>query len=168
MLDCFATSNQINFIDPEDEDPTFYEEFTRVIDDAALPHADERMTDDTEVTSDNYIAMQFSIARGGEGETMHATVRIRVIDSEGQPIGKAHGNPLLDSRLSKVEYSDGNIEELSANIIAENLISQVDEEGRRQMMLGEIMDFRKTSDAIPQSAGTFTNKYGVKRRKMTT
>ena len=153
-------------IDPDDEDPAFFDEFTRIIDDATLPHADE--VENVEVSTDNYVGMEFALARGGEGEMIHATVRRRLNDEEGRPIGKAHSNPLLDSRKYEVEYIDGHVEELTANIIAENLIAQVDEEGRRQMMLGEIMDHRVLHDAIPQSQGTYVNSYGVKRRKMTT
>jgi hypothetical protein len=60
------------------------------------------------------------------------------------------------------------VEELTANIIAENLIAQIDDEGRRQMMLSEILEHRVLPDAIPQSEGTYVNAYGVKRRKATT
>jgi hypothetical protein len=137
-------------IDHENEDPAFFDEFTRVIDDAGLPHAKEQ-ADDVEVESDNYIGMEFAMSRGGDGELIHATVRRRLNDEEGKPIGKPHTNPLLDSRRYEVEYADGNLEELMANIIAENLISQVDEEGRRQMMLGGIMDHRTLPDAISKS-----------------
>ena len=67
-----------------------------------------------------------------------------------------------------MDYVDGYIKELTANVIAENLISQVDEEGRRLMMLSEIIDHRSTADAIPIFEGTFVNQYGVERRKATT
>ena len=154
-------------IDHENEDPAFFDEFTRVINDAGLPHAEER-ADDVEVEPDNYIGMEFAMSRGGDGELMHATVRRRLNDEEGKPIGKSHTNPLLDSQRNEVEYADGSLEELTANVVAENLISQVDEEGRRQMMLGEIMDHRTLPDAISKSQGTYVNKYGVKRQKMTT
>ena len=154
-------------IDHENEDPAFFDEFTRVIDDAGLPHDDTR-ADDVEVESDNYIGMEFAMSRVGDGELIHATVRRSLNNEEGKLIGKSHTNPLLDSRRDEVEYADGNLEELTANVIAENLISQVDEGGRRQMMLGEIMDHRTLHDAIPKSQGTYVNKYGVKRRKMTT
>jgi hypothetical protein len=153
-------------IDPEDEDPGFYDEFMRVIDDARLPHADDEHH--VEVESDNYIGMEFTMARGGDGEQIHAQVRKRLTDEEGLPVGKAHTNPLLDSRKYEVEYADGYVDELTANVIAENLIAQVDEEGRRQMMLGGIMDHRVLPDAIPKSKGTYVNAYGVKRRKTTT
>ena len=60
------------------------------------------------------------------------------------------------------------MEELTANIIAENLIAQIDEEGRRQMMLEEIIDHRSTQAAISKPEGTYTNQYGVRRQKQTT
>ncbi len=99
---------------------------------------------------------------------MHATVRKRVCDEDGRPVGIAHSNPMLDSRKYEVEYLDGHVEELTANQIAENLMAQVDKEGRRQMMLMSIMDHRTLHDAIPKSQGTYVNSYGVKRQKTTT
>ncbi len=79
-------------------------------------------------------------------------------------MGSAHSDPLLDSRKYEVEYADGYVDALTANIIAENLIAQVDKEGRRQMMLSkEIVDHRVMTDAIPQSQGTYVNSYGVMR-----
>jgi hypothetical protein len=99
---------------------------------------------------------------------MRAAVRGRVQDEEGRPIDIANNNPLLESRKYQVEFADGHSEELTANVIAENLIAQVDEERRRQIMLGEIMDHCVLPDAIPQSQGTYINSYGVKQKKLTT
>jgi hypothetical protein len=158
-----------SIIDPENEDPEFYDDFTRVIDDARVKHVeDDHSIEDTEVTSDPYVGMEMAMTRGAEGNLVHATVRKRVRDEDGSPIGRAHNNPLLDSRKYEVEYVDGHVEELTANLIAENLIAQVDEEGRRQMMLSAIADHRVLSDAIPKSQGTYENAYGVNRRKATT
>ena len=153
-------------IDPVNEDPEFFQEFTRVIDDVTLPHADD--ASGVEVSSDQYVGMELALSRGGEGEVLHAKVKKRVRDDEGNPVGRANNNPLLDSRKYEVEYIDGHVEELTANIIAENLIAQVDEEGQRQMMMSEIMDHRTLHDAVPQAQGTYVNQYGVKRRKATT
>lgn len=155
-------------VDPENEDPEFYSEFTRVIDDAQLKHADEEYTKETEVTSDPYVGMEMAMSRGTDGELLHATVRKRVRDQDGMPVGVSHPNPLLDSRKYEVEYVDGYVEELTANLIAKNLIAQVDEEGRRQMMMSAIVDHCTSPDAIPQSQGTYVNPYGVKRRNTTT
>jgi hypothetical protein len=56
-------------IDPENEDPDFFEDFMRVIDNATLKHAD---TNDVDVTSDPYVGMELAMTRGGEGKMMHA------------------------------------------------------------------------------------------------
>jgi hypothetical protein len=92
-------------IDPDDEDPGFFDEFSRTIDDARLQHADDDVSD-REVSSDNYVGMKLALMRGGEGEAMHVTIRRRMPDEEGIPVGIANSNPLLDSRKYEVEYAD--------------------------------------------------------------
>ena len=159
-------------IDHENEDEEFFAEFARVIDDATLPHADDKVDDTTiraiEVESDQYLGMELALPRGDDGTMIHARVTKRLRDDEGNPVGMASANPLLDSRAYEVEFADGNVEELTANIIAENLIAQVDKEGHRQMMLEEIIDHRTTPEAIPMGQGTYVNQYGVRRQKQTT
>ena len=159
--------HSIYVIDPEDEDPGFFDEFTTAIDDARLKHADDDFAQATEVTSDPYVGMEMAMLRGAEGKFVHATLRKQVRGDDGTPVRVAHDNPLLDSRKSEVEYVDGHVEELTANLIAENLIARVDEEGRRQMMLSALIDHRASNDAVPQSQGTYVNPYEVKQRKIT-
>jgi hypothetical protein len=53
---------------------------------------------------------------------------------------------------------DGETEILTANIIAENSLAQVDEEGHRQMMIAEIEDHRVLDDAVPIKEGTFLRR----------
>ena len=74
----------------------------------------------------------------------------------------------MDSRKYEVEFVDGGTEILTANIIAENLLAQVDEYGQRSMLIEEIEDFRTTSDAISDENGTYKTKTGVERKKRTT
>jgi hypothetical protein len=57
------------------------------------------------------------------------------------------------------------IEELTANVNAENLICHVNEEGRRQMMLDSIIDHCVLNDAVPHYEGTYD--YGVESHKAT-
>ena len=48
-------------ISPENEDPTFFDEFTRVIDDVRLRHADDKYAaTETEVTTDPYVGMEIA------------------------------------------------------------------------------------------------------------
>jgi hypothetical protein len=55
-------------IDPENEDPLFYEDFMRVIDSDEVKHVNEGYVDkayrNTEVTSDPYVGMEMAMARG--------------------------------------------------------------------------------------------------------
>ncbi|KAI2511683.1 Reverse transcriptase (RNA-dependent DNA polymerase) [Fragilaria crotonensis] len=160
-------------VDPDNEDPEFFEEFARVIDNASLHPADDAITATgdvkaIEVAIDQYIGMELALLIGDDGTRIHARVTKCMRDEEGRPIGTAHDNPLLDSRRHGIEYVDGNVEELTASIIAENLIAQVDDEGRRQMMFEEIIDHRTTPEAVPKSEGTYVNQYGVRRQKQTT
>ena len=55
-----------------------------------------------------------------------------------------------------------------ANIIAENILSQVNEEGHRQLMIDEIIDHRTDNDAIPKERGLYVTKTGTTRHRMTT
>ena len=93
-------------VDPENEDPSFYEDFARVINSNEVKHADESyVNEDTlnmEVTSDPYVGIEMAMGRGSEREMVHATVRKRVRDEDGRPVGMAHNNPMLDSRKYEV------------------------------------------------------------------
>ena len=67
----------------------------------------------------------------------------QLLDDEGEPIGKANSNPIMDSRMFEVEFLDGTTEVLAANSIAENIMAQVDDHGYRQLLIDEIVDHRK-------------------------
>mgnify|MGYP003334491099 CR=1 FL=1 len=63
-------------------------------------------------------------------------------DKEGNPVGIANNNPILDTREYVVEFMDGHEETMAANLIAEHLFSQVDDDGNCQVLLDEIIDHR--------------------------
>ena len=54
-----------------------------------------------------------------------------MVDHDGKPIGVETPNSVTKTRLYAVEYLYGAVETLDANIIAENILSQIDEEGHR-------------------------------------
>ena len=112
--------------------------------------------------------MELAINRGDEEGLHQARVKRRALDDNGEPVGRANNNPILDSRQYEIEYLDGHIEMMTANIIAENLLSQVDDEGHKHLMIDEIEDHRKNSDAINKSDGTYTTRSGQQRAKRTT
>ena len=67
---------------------------------------------------------------GDDGESkVLARIKDRKIDHDGDLIGKAHSNPILDTAVYNVETPDVHLQEYTANIIAENLWNQVDDDG---------------------------------------
>ena len=77
-----------------------------------------------------------------------ARVTKRLRDANGIPIGTTDDNPLLNTRMYKVEYLDGERTSLSANHIAENLFAQVGDEGNRQVLMKEIVDYRTNGQEV--------------------
>ncbi len=143
------------------------DDFARVIDDTRLKYADEEYTNNVKMTSDPYVGVELAIQRGADGDTVHAKVGKLVRDHDEMPIGTAHSNPLLDSHKYKVEYVDGHVEELTANVIAKKSLRKSTRKVR-QMMVSAIVDHRVLHDAISKSQGTYVNLYGVKQCKTTT
>jgi len=69
-------------------------------------------------------------------------------DGSGNPIGKTNPNPLLNTRMYQVQFSDGTIQDYAANHIAEAIYAAVDDEGNRFVLLDEIIDYRYTAEAL--------------------
>ena len=67
-----------------------------------------------------------------------------------------------------VETPDGNLQEYIANVIAENLWNQVDDDIYDCDNLYEIISHRKNDDAIYEANGFYETKTGSKRRFITT
>ena len=92
----------------------------------------------------------------------------RVTDRNGRPVGTFNSNPLLDTRVYEVEFPDGSVNQYSANIIAESIYLECDNEGRRSQMLDRIIECRKGPDAINIGEEYFTSRNGRKSRIKTT
>ena len=115
---------------------------------------------------DQYLTAKVLLPHGGE--LKQATVRGRKHDADGVPVGKRHPNPILDTRQYEVEFPDGSTEALAANLIAENIYAQVDEEGRTYSILGEILDHRTNGHALSKDDGYTVDKHGKRHPKTTT
>ncbi|KAI2502898.1 Reverse transcriptase (RNA-dependent DNA polymerase) [Fragilaria crotonensis] len=118
-----------------------------------------------EISDDVFVTIQ-GTRQGGEAKK--ATVIGRKRDHDGRPIGKRHANPLLDTRLYEVEFPDGSTEAIAANLIAENMLSQVDDEGRSYSVLSEIVDHRTNGHAISKDDGFVEDRYGKRHPRITT
>ncbi|CAJ1945011.1 unnamed protein product [Cylindrotheca closterium] len=105
-------------------------------------------TETDNIDAQNYVNMEIGLRRGQEGELQRAVVHRRLVDAEGNPMGVANNNQLLDTRQYKVEYEDGSTEVLAANLLAENLLAQVDEHGHRHLLMEEITEHRSDEKAV--------------------
>ena len=110
-----------------DTDGDFQDEFNNVISHPEVKEADESFM--LEVMGDTYVNMELALPQGDTLEPWYARVTKRLRDANGIPIGTAHDNPILDTRMYKVEFMDGEKSSLSANYIAENLFMQIDDDG---------------------------------------
>ena len=98
-------------------------------DKVAIPLADAEENIDP-VILDKYIGAKIVLDdKVNEGGNL-ATVKLRLTDINGRPIGTAHNNPSLDDREYEIELEDGTTDRIFANKIAENIYSQLDDEGR--------------------------------------
>jgi hypothetical protein len=101
---------------------------------------------------DKLIGAEFMVDFGSEGRK-RAMVKKRARDYDGNLIGTRHRDPQLDQREYVIEYEDGTADRMFGNIIAANLYAQLDEEGKSHVLLKEIVDHRKTKDAIKKQNG---------------
>ena len=115
---------------------------------------------------DAYLGARLLLPR--DGERVPARVTKRMKGNDGRPIGTAHQQPLMDTRQYEVEFDDGSTEEYYANVIAENMFAQCDDEGRQCLLLSEITDFKKDERAIPKEDGMITMPNGRQHPKRTT
>ena len=125
------------------------------------------MGDVTPEQYDEFITTELLLPHGGA--LVHARVARRKRDSDGRPIGRRHANPMLDTRMYEVEFTaDGSTADFTANLIAEHLYSQVDQEGRSFGILDEIVDHRSNDQAVRKEDGYVIDDRGKRHPKITT
>ena len=112
--------------------------------------------------------MEVGLQRGEHGDVQRGIVKKRAVDINGVPIGIPSNNPLMDTRQYEIEFNNGKVEILPANIIAESILSQVDDEGHRQLMMDEIIDHRSTDQAVKKENGYVHNQYNSYKGRMKT
>ena len=147
--------------DHDADTPTFeaYEDDEQP--DVRMPEADDYAPD----AYDKLISAKVMLPLGDDQRK--GTVRRRKRDAEGRVLGHASSNPYLDTTLYEVEFDDGHVQSYAANIIAENIYEQLDDEGNLYRMVEEITDHKSDKTAVPLSEGEFELN-GRKHKKKTT
>jgi len=127
--------------DVEANPPDLYE------DDSGEKHEHVPDAEDiTPETGDEYVGAEVNIPRGGVLTSGKVTGRKRSADGSLQ--GTRNDNPILDTRTYEVEFPDGEVNEYTANVIAENMWAQCDLDGKQQVLLEDIIDHKFTGEAV--------------------
>ena len=71
--------------------------------------------------------MELALDRHEDGPKF-SIFNTRLEDNDGRPTRIAADNPILDTRMVGVEYSDGYKTAMTANAIASNVFAQVDQD----------------------------------------
>ena len=83
-------------------------------------------------------------------EMVTGKVLQRTIGPDGQVTGTYDNNPFLNSIIYDVEFPDGQVKEYAANIIAENMLTQVDSDGMSTTLMEAIVDHPKDDEKALQ------------------
>jgi hypothetical protein len=102
-------------------------------------------------------------------EVVRGKVKQQSIGPDGRTVGSYDPNPTLNSIVYDVDFPDGQVKEYAANIIAENMLSQVDSEGYSTSLIQGILDYKKDeATAVPKSDKWVVTSRGHRRlRKFT-
>ena len=97
------------------------------------------------------------------------TVKRRAIGPDGRTAGTYDDNPVLNTIIYEVEFPDGQVKEYGANVIAENMLTQVDSEGYSMTLMDGIINHRKDeSKAVPKIDQYVITRSGQRRQRKTT
>ena len=116
---------------------------------------------------DKILHSEVSLQLGEDMTTGKVTKR--AIGPDGITAGTYDENPYLNSMIYEVEFPDGQIKEYAANVIAENMLTQVDADGFSLTMLEAIIDYRKDEAVAVQKADMHVQtRRGQKKQRKTT
>jgi hypothetical protein len=144
----------------EDEEPRVIPEHEDVVD------ATGRLLNQ-QPNYDKIIGCEVQMQNGDE--MCLGKVTQRAIGPDGRSAGSYDDNPILNSIVYEVEFPDGISKEYAANVIADNMISQVDHDGISTTLMQGIVDYRRDdSVAIPKSEKWVTTRTGQRRLRKST
>ncbi len=87
---------------------------------------------------DNYLSAKLMLPKGGVMVKGRLTAQKQ--DWNGNPVGLANDNPILDTQSYIVDFDNGDQTEVTANMIAESLFLKCDPGGNQYVLLKEIVD----------------------------
>ena len=130
----------IKELDPEAVTPTY-----EVADPKRLDHIPD-VDDATPECQDNYISAEVTLPFQGTERTGKVKKQSRT--QAGELYGKANENPILDTRSYDVEFPDGTLSLYTANVIAQNVMSQCNEHGNVMHLMEGIVGHKTDGSEI--------------------
>ena len=118
----------------------------------AIPDTDPSVPTTTEL-NDQYLNVDLILFRGGN--EARGCVTAQAQDYDGNPMGLANPNPILDSCQYIMEFEDGDESELTTNAIANSMYAKCDPDGNQYLMLDFIVDFLLSTTALCYADQTF-------------
>ena len=113
--------------------------------------------------------IEYEVLLPSSGKEMISEKQVSwVKDKYGKLKGSYNKNPILDTRVYDVMFPDGAVCQYAANIIAENMYSQVDSNGHHTLHLKEITDLRKSEMSVIVYDKFVASKTGKKSLRNTT
>ena len=83
-------------------------------------------------------------------------------------MGCYHKNQILNTLVYDVKFPDREVNEYSVNVIAENLLSQVNDKGFLLTVFDSIIEYTKDDISIEKKDLYFKTRSGTKRMRKTT
>ncbi len=98
-------------------------------------HEDHKVTPEA---GDNYVGINLLFPKGRTMTRGPVTAQKR--DADSNPKGRANSNPILDTREYTVIFDDGDVTNLTANLITESMYAQCDPDGNQYVLLDSLQD----------------------------
>ena len=170
-----ATSEYVNeengddFVKDDETVPIGYQDDGDYFGLSEVPDIDDFIDYENERTQsdshDKYIGAEVVLPNSANQNLMAKVKRKLKSDDHNRP---DYYNPLRDHSRYEIEFSDGTIDEVEANVIAESMITECDQDGRHYKLFKEISDHRKDATALSVAEGSYLTRAGNPISKRTT
>jgi len=122
--------------------------------------------------TDTLIGVEILLPRSGEkGAESKALCKVlrRSVSNDGSTTGIYDENPALNTMIYDIQFPDEMIEQYGANIIAQNVLDQVeDESGHYSARLKSVLDHRRQGNAVSKAKKYIFSRNGQRKLRQST
>ena len=169
--------------DPTDMTPWFdgdegndgtidYEPIASEVTASSFPEADVLNNDGKPINphslTDMMIGVEVLLSPQGEKCAKLCKVLRRSVDKDGKTTGVYDPDPALNTMIYDCKFPSGAVEKYAANIIAQNVLEQVDNDGHYTVTLKQILDHRREGNAVSKEQRFITMRNGQRKLRQST